>query len=110
MRTILPGAMMQELTTQSAGILIAARYNPMQTYNTHDPFFNEYALGLLVKITHARYRRLARPGDTLRVHVQLLEHLSNVFDFSASVTVDDHTIMRNGFQLMNVKSRVLQAR
>ena len=45
---ILPGAMMQEMSTQSAGILIAARYNPMEVYNTHDPFFNEYALGVLV--------------------------------------------------------------
>ncbi len=105
---VMPGAMMQELTTQSAGILIAARFNPMKEYNTHDPFFNEYALGLLVKVTQARYRRFARPGDTLRVHVQLNEHLSNVFDFSATVDVDGQTIMRNGFQLMNVKSQVLQ--
>ena len=28
---IFPGAMMQELSTQSAGILIASKYNPMQT-------------------------------------------------------------------------------
>jgi hypothetical protein len=34
---IFPGAMMQELTTQSAGILIAAQYNPMQAYDTSDP-------------------------------------------------------------------------
>ena len=46
---ILPGAMMQEMSTQTAGILIAAKYNPMEEFNTHDPFFNEWALGVLGK-------------------------------------------------------------
>jgi len=105
---IFPGAMMQELTTQSAGILIAAQYNPMKEYNTEDPFFNEYALGVLVKVKQARYKGFARPGDTLIVTVTLNDHVSNVFDFSATVSVDNKTIMRNGFQLMNVKSTVLQ--
>ena len=45
--SIVPGAMLQELTTQSAGILIAAEYNPMSDFNTEDPFHNEYALGVL---------------------------------------------------------------
>ena len=49
---IFPGAMMQELSTQSAGILIAARYNPMEEYNTHDPRFNPYALGVLVRVSN----------------------------------------------------------
>jgi len=43
---IVPGAMLQEMTTQTAGILLAARFNPMEEFNTHDPFFNEYALGV----------------------------------------------------------------
>ncbi len=100
--------MMQELTTQSGGILIAAEYNPMKEYNTEDPFFNEYALGVLVKIKRARYKGFARPGDRLNVKVVLNESLSDVFDFSATVAVDGKTIMRNTFQLMNIKSKVLQ--
>lgn len=104
---ILPGAMMQELTTQSAGILIAAKYNPMQQFNTSDPLFNEYALGVLVKVKHARYKGFARPGDQLTVKVILNEHASNLFDFAASVSVDDRTIMQNSFQLANIESKVL---
>lgn len=104
---IFPGAMMQELTTQSAGILIAARHNPMKEYNTDDPFFNEYALGVLVKVKHARYKGFARPGDTLNVTVVLNEYVSRCFDFSASIQVDGKTIMKNGFQLMNIKSSLL---
>jgi 3-hydroxyacyl-[acyl-carrier-protein] dehydratase len=105
---VFPGAMMQELTTQSAGILIAAEHNPMAAYNTEDPFFNEYALGVLVRVKHARYKGFARPGDTLSVTVSLNDQVSDVFDFSATISAGGKTIMHNGFQLMNVKSQVLQ--
>jgi len=105
---ILPGAMMQEMTTQSAGILIAAKFNPMETYNTHDPFFNEYALGVLVKVKQAKYRGFARPGDQLQIKVSLNEQINQMFDFSATVSVGDTTIMRNSFQLTNILSATLQ--
>lgn len=105
---IMPGALMQELTTQSAGVLIAARYNPMEVFNTTDPFANEFALGVLVKIKSARYRSFARPGQTLTVTTNLTEHLEHLFDFNAKISVDDQTIMQNSFQLMNIKSKVLQ--
>jgi len=104
---IFPGAMMQELTTQSAGILIAAHYNPMQHYDTSDPFLNEYALGVLVRVTQARYKTFARPGDELLVRVTLVEQMNNLFDFRASIHVDGQLIMRNAFQLTNIPSRVL---
>jgi len=104
---VVPGAMLQEMTTQSAGILIAARHNPMQEYNTHDPHFNEYALGVLVKVEQARFKGFARPGDLLEIRVNLNEQLSGIFDFRATVSVRDKVIMRNRFQLTNIESCVL---
>lgn len=105
---VFPGAMMQELTTQSAGVLIASQYNPMKDFNTEDPHHNEYALGVLVKIDHARYRGFARPGDILVTTVSLNDQASELFDFSASVAVNGKTIMKNRFRLMNIKSLALQ--
>ena len=105
---ILPGAMMQEMTTQSAGILIAAEFNPMQEYNTHDPFFNEYALGVLVKINGARFRSFGRPGDVLTIDVRLNEVVDDLFDFSGRVTRDGQTLMQNSFRLTNILSSTLQ--
>jgi len=102
--------MMQELSTQSAGILIAANFNPMETYNTHDPVFNEYALGVLVKVKHARYLGFARPGEVLDVDVKLEEQLGDVFDFSCTIRSSDNTIMKNRFQLMNIASSTLQGK
>jgi 3-hydroxyacyl-[acyl-carrier-protein] dehydratase len=105
---VLPGAMMQEMTTQSAGILIAARYNPMSQYNTDDPLFNEYALGVLVKVDYARFKGFARPSDVLKIEVQLDQRLGNAFDFSGKVSLEDSTILRNRFRLANIPSAVLQ--
>lgn len=104
---IFPGAMMQELTTQSAGILIAAQYNPMQAFDTSDPIFNEYALGVLVRVHHARYRSFARPGHVLVATVVLEERIRNLFEFRASLSIDGRVVMRNAFQLANIKSTVL---
>ena len=105
---ILPGAMMQEMTTQSAGILIAANFNPMESYNTHDPFFNEYALGVLVKIKSARYRGFARPGSELKIKIELKEQVGTIFDFVGNISVNGKNIMRNEFQLSNIPSKTLQ--
>ena len=105
---VLPGAMMQEMSTQSAGILIAARYNPMKSFDTHDPLHNPYALGVLVKVKHARFRGFARPGDALRTTVRLEELVANVFEFAAEIALGDQTIMKNKFQLTNIPSESLR--
>ena len=104
---ILPGAMMQEMTTQTAGVLIAAEFNPMEEHNTQDPHFNEYALGVLVKINQSRFRGFARPGDQLQIKVNLVERVGSLFDFKGEVSVAGKPILRNSFQLTNIKSAVL---
>ena len=105
---VLPGAMMQEMTTQSAGVLIAANFNPMEHFDTEDPFANEMALGVLVKIKHARYRGFARPGDQLVVSVSLAGQAGNLFDFNGQIRCNEQTIYRNQFQLANVPSSTLR--
>ena len=106
--SIVPGAMLQEMTTQSAGILIAARFNPMEEFNTHNPFFNEYALGVLMRVRGARFRGFARPGETLQIHVDLVDQLDSVFEFKGRITLNEKLLMSNSFQLANVPSATLQ--
>ncbi len=105
---IVPGAMLQEMTTQSAGILLAARFNPMEQFDTHDPFFNEYALGVLVRVKGARFRGFARPGATLQIFVELVDQLGEIFEFSGQIKLNGKTIMSNSFQLANILSKTLQ--
>ncbi|MFY9254138.1 MAG: hypothetical protein WAO83_11830 [Fuerstiella sp.] len=108
--SIFPGAMMQEMTTQTAGILIAARFNPMEKFNTHDPLFNEYALGVLMRVRGARFRGFARPGDTLHTCVELVDQLNDVFEFKGRITLNDKLVMSNSFQLANIPSATLQGK
>jgi len=105
---VVPGAVMQEMTTQSAGILLAARFNPMEEFNTHDPLFNEHALGVLIRVKWARFRGFARPGDTLHTYVELEEQLNGIFEFRARVKLNGKPIMNNSFQLANIPSVKLQ--
>ncbi len=105
---IVPGAMLQEMATQSAGILLAAKFNPMAEFDTHDPFFNKYALGVLIRVKGARYRGFARPGDTLKIHVELVDQVSDVFEFKGRIELSGKTIMTNCFQLANILSKTLQ--
>ncbi len=105
--SIVPGAMLQELTTQSAGVLIAANFNPMSDFKTDDPKFNEFALGVLVKIKQARFVGFVRPGDTLAATVKMVGQAGHLFDFHAEVRRNNDLVMRNRFQLANVQSRLL---
>lgn len=105
---IFPGAKMQEVTTQSAGILIAANHNPMEEFNTHDPFFNEFALGVLVKVGHSRFRGFARPGEQLIATVCLISVENQIFEFKGEIREGDRCIMRNHFWLANIPSSTLQ--
>ena len=107
---VFPGAIMQELVTQSAGILIAANYNPMESYITSDPKHNEYALGVLVKVDSARYRGFARPGDQLTATVNLNEITGTLFDFSGHLHIQEAEIMKINFRLCNIPSSALTAR
>jgi 3-hydroxyacyl-[acyl-carrier-protein] dehydratase len=106
--SVVPGAMLQEMTTQSAGILIAAMFNPMAEFNTHDPFFNRYALGVLMRVRGARFRGFARPGDTLRTTVELCDRLEDIFEFKGRIELNGKRIMHNSFQLANILSSTLQ--
>ena len=106
---VLPGAIMQEMTTQTAGVLIAANFNPMQEHNTEDPDFNEFALGVLVKLKRGRYRGFARPGDQLKITVTLDERFGQVFDFSGQIQCGENVIYKNAFQLTNMRSDTLKS-
>jgi 3-hydroxyacyl-[acyl-carrier-protein] dehydratase len=110
--TVVPGAVMHEICTQSAGVLIAKFYNPMEgDYNTEDPFHNKYALGVLKKMEGAKFLNFAKPGDELHIKVTLIEHLENLFKFKAEIQKKDSSelnkVMQCRFTLCNIESRLL---
>ncbi len=104
---VVPGAMMQEMCTQSAGVLIAKHYNPMDSFDTSDPFHNKMALGVLRSVKDAKYYSFAKIGDTLDIHVRLVNHLDNLFKFEGKIYKNDQKVMRIAFSLCNTDSELL---
>jgi len=100
---ILPGAMMQEMTTQSAGVLITKFYSPVDNYDSNKT--KGHALGVLKKINYAKYKGFAKPGDILRIEVILNERIENLFSFKASIFSGDKVIMSNSFLLTNIEDK-----
>jgi 3-hydroxyacyl-[acyl-carrier-protein] dehydratase len=109
---ILPGALMQEMTTQAAGVIIARYYNPMGSdYDTENFDPNRPALGVLSRVKEAKYKNFARPKDALSIEVELIESLPDFFEFKGKITkTNNHgskVIMTNHFCLTNIPSSLL---
>ena len=95
------------MTTQSAGIYLARKHNPMNDFNTHDPFQNDLALGVLSRIYDSKFKGFARPNDELHIKVTLIENIENVFRFKGSILKRGEILLKNEFSLMNIPSKLL---
>jgi 3-hydroxyacyl-[acyl-carrier-protein] dehydratase len=102
---VVPGAMMQEMTTQTAGLLIAEYFSPVSDYDSDKT--KGYALGVLRAIHKAKYKKFARPNDVLDIKVQLIDRVDNLFRFKAEIEVAGEKIMNNEFSLVNISEDIL---
>jgi 3-hydroxyacyl-[acyl-carrier-protein] dehydratase len=103
---VVPGAMMQEMTTQAAGLLISEFHAPVPDYDSETT--KGHALGVLRAVHYAKYRKFARPGDVLDVRAELLLNVDSSFRFKAWITVAGEKIMANEFTLVNVTEAQLR--
>lgn len=106
---IVPGAMMQEMTTQAAGILLTGQltnfYSPVENYNSDTT--KGYALGVLRAIHMAKYKSMAKPDQVLNIKVSLTDQIENSFRFKAFIKVNDKKVMQNEFTLVNISDEPL---
>jgi 3-hydroxyacyl-[acyl-carrier-protein] dehydratase len=102
---VVPGAMMQEMTTQAAGLLITEHHSPMPDYDSDKT--KGWALGVLRAVHMAKYKHFARPGETLDIKVRLKDHLENSFRFSGLIEIEGKKIMLNDFSLINISDEKL---
>lgn len=103
---VVPGAMMQEMTTQAAGLLIAEHHSPVTDYDSEKN--TGVALGVLRSVQYAKFKSFARPGDLMEIKVSLLDKSENLFRFKGSIEVDGKKIMANEFTLVNVSDEKLR--
>ena len=102
---IVPGAIMQEMTTQAAGLLITEHHSPIADYDSEKT--KGWALGVLRSIHMAKYKHFARPGETLDIKVELLDNIENSFRFRGQIEVSGKKIMLNEFTLINISDEKL---
>ena len=86
---VLPGVLLAEFCFQSAALLFAGGAAG--------------ALPVLTRIEDARYKKVVRPGETLRAEVDLVERLSNARWCKAHVRSGDASVLRIGFVVAEVQ-------
>jgi 3-hydroxyacyl-[acyl-carrier-protein] dehydratase len=79
---ILPGVLLCEMAAQSSAILFA-----------NDPR-EDNATPVLTKIAEARFKRMVRPGETLRCDVALDERVGPARYVDVKITCDGQTVLR----------------
>ena len=87
---ILPGVLLSEHVFQAAACLIAARLRG---------FSPEDGVSVLTKIESARFKRIVRPGESVRTEVSVRDTLGPAWYMNGSVTCDGATALRIRFVL-----------
>jgi 3-hydroxyacyl-[acyl-carrier-protein] dehydratase len=103
---VVPGAMMQEMTTQAAGLLLTLYHSPVPDYDSEKT--KGWALGVLRAVHGARYKSFARPGEELKISVTLIDQVESSFRFVGKIMSQDKKIMTNEFTLVNISEEQLK--
>lgn len=83
---VLPGVLICEALFQAGAALIA--HNSDQTAD---------AVPVVTRLNNAQFRRVVRPGETLELHAELTERLSNAYFLKARAVVDGKVSVRLEF-------------
>lgn len=92
---IMPGVLICECCFQAGAILISHRRGG---YNAAS------GTPVLTRIQDARFRRMVRPGETLRVEASIVEELPDVYYMSGSASVGDEVAVKVSYACMLAKS------
>lgn len=103
---LVPGAMLQEFCTQTAGVMITKFYSPVADYNSDKT--KGWALGVLNKVQTAKFLDVVKPGQEIEAKVTLLDRQDNLFKFSARVTHNGDLKAKMKFNLVNVPDSVIK--
>jgi 3-hydroxyacyl-[acyl-carrier-protein] dehydratase len=102
---IVPGAMLQELCTQSSGVLITLYYSPVENYDSE--MVKGHALGVLRKVHFAKYTGVVTPDRTIEVETSLDQHLGDLFRFNSTVRQGGKICAKLKYDLVNIPSSAL---
>ena len=103
---VVPGAMIQEFCTQSAGILLTQFHSPVKDYNSETT--KGFAIGVLNKVEFAKYLDIVKPDIEMEAKVDLVEAELNLFKFKARVYQSGKLKAKINFNLVNISDAYLK--
>ena len=85
-RPLVPGVLLCEAAMQCGAILLSRQLAQAQG-----------KLPVATRMNDVRFKRIVRPGETIRMEVELVERLADAFFLQAKVTVDGTVAVRFEF-------------
>ena len=80
---LVPGVILCEASMQAGAILLAGLAGD--------------GIPVATRMNDVRFRKMVRPGDTIRIEVELVERVANAFFMKGKVTRDGQSVMRFEF-------------
>ncbi len=102
---VVPGAMIQEFCTQSAGILMTKYYSPVDNYDSETT--KGWAIGVLNKIESAKFFEIVRPNSSIEAKIELIDKKENLFKFKGRIFQNDKLKAKIKYNLVIVKDDIL---
>ncbi|MCT4640997.1 MAG: hypothetical protein N4A33_01790 [Bacteriovoracaceae bacterium] len=102
---IVPGAMLQEMCTQSAGILLTKFHCPVDNYDSE--VTKGHAIGVLRRVEKAKYSKIVKPHISIEARVELKEQVEDIFSFKAKVFQNNEKVASLSFSLINTSDSIL---
>ena len=88
---IMPGVLQIEAMAQTAAMVIISSYPPEEA---------EHKGVLFMTIDNVKFRKPVIPGDILKMHVEKIQQLKNVYKFKGEAFVDDTKVSECTFSAM----------
>jgi 3-hydroxyacyl-[acyl-carrier-protein] dehydratase len=92
---VMPGVLIIEAMAQSGAVLMSKSLNADVEGKTI----------MFMSVDQARFRQPVRPGDVLRLHVEVLRHRGDFFKFKARALVEGRLVAEAEFAAMVVENR-----
>jgi 3-hydroxyacyl-[acyl-carrier-protein] dehydratase len=83
---LVPGVLLCEAAMQCGAILLSKHFESQ-----------EKKIPVAAKMNDVRFKRIVRPGEVIRIEVELVERMADIFFLKAKVTVEDKTAVRFEF-------------
>jgi len=83
---LVPGVLLCEAAMQSGAILLSRHFTGL-----------ENKVPVAAKMNDVRFKRIVRPGEVIRMEVELVERMVDIFFLKAKVTVEDKIAVRFEF-------------